>query len=126
MCFQLDTGTSKLTGKATSPMSSSELLDKVKAHVPEDYHDYADIFNKARADSLALHQPYDLKINLEEGTSPPLGPIYSLSAPKLTALREFIDDHLAIGFIRPSHSPHGAPVLFVCKKDGSLWLCIDF
>jgi hypothetical protein len=52
-CFQLDTGTSRLTGKATLPMSSSELLDKVKAHVPEDYHNYADIFNEAHVDSLA-------------------------------------------------------------------------
>jgi Reverse transcriptase (RNA-dependent DNA polymerase)/RNase H-like domain found in reverse transcriptase len=126
MCLQLDTGTSKLTGKATLPMSSSKLLDKVKAHIPENYHDYMDILNKAHADSLAPHRPYDLKINLEEGTSPPLGPIYSLSASKLTALREFIEEHLAIGFIGPSRSPHGAPVLFVHKKDSSLWLCVDF
>ena len=85
-CFQLDTTTSELTGKATSLMPSSELLDKVKAHVPEDYHDYADVFNKARVDTLAPHRPYDLKINLEEGTSPPIGPIYSLSASELKAL----------------------------------------
>ena len=125
-CFQLDTTTSELTGKATLLTPSSKLLDKVKANVPKDYHDYVDVFNKACADTLALHRPYDLKINLEEGTSPPIGPIYSLSASELTALREFIDKHLAIGFIRPSHSPHGAPVLFVRKKDGSLRLCVDF
>ena len=31
-----------------------------------------------------------------------------------------------MGFIRPSSSTHATPVLFVCKKDGSLCLCVDF
>jgi hypothetical protein len=53
--FQVDTTTSELTGKATSPVSFSELLDKVRANVPKDYHDYADIFNKAQVDTLAQH-----------------------------------------------------------------------
>ena len=30
------------------------------------------------------------------------------------------------GFIRPSDSPYGAPVLFAPKKDGGLWFCIDY
>jgi len=38
----------------------------------EEYHEFADVFSKAKADTLALHQPYHLKINLEEDSNPPL------------------------------------------------------
>ena len=106
--------------------SSPELMDSIKQHVPKVYHDFADVFSKTRANTLAPHRPYDLKINLDEGTLPPLGPIYSLSVSELQSLREFIDEHLKIGFICPSGLSHGAPVIFVRKKDGSLHLCVDF
>ena len=49
-----------------------------------------------------------------------------MSQAKLKTLQEFLDDHIATAFIRPSQSLHGAPVLFAKKKDGSLCLCIDF
>ena len=37
-----------------------------------------------------------------------------------------MDDALAKGWIRPSTSPAGAPILFIPKKDGKLWLYIDY
>ena len=37
-----------------------------------------------------------------------------------------LQELLEKGFIRPSISPWGAPVLFVKKKDGILWLCVDY
>ena len=89
-------------------------------NILQEYHEYADVFSKLHADTLAPHRPYDLKINLEEGASPPPGPMYSLSVTELKTLCKFLDEHLCIGFIRPSHSSHGAPILFVRKKDGSL------
>ena len=88
--------------------------------VPKEYHDFADIFSKSNAGVLANHSPYDLKITLKDGVSPPLRPIYSLSQEELLALHKFIDENTATGFIRSSHSPHGAPVLFIRKQDGSL------
>ena len=94
--------------------------------VPPEYHDYTDVFSKSKANTLPPHRPYDLKINLEEGTSPPLGPIYSLSPAELATLREFINEHLKSSFIHPTNSPYGAPILFVKKKNGQLWLCVDF
>jgi len=49
-----------------------------------------------------------------------------LSKFEQEALKKFIDENLTNGFIRSMSSPHGAPVLFVKKKDGSLRLCVDF
>jgi len=94
--------------------------------VPPEYHDYTDMFSKAKASELPLHRNYDLTIDLEEGTSPPLGTLYSLSLVELSTLQTFIDKNLITGFIRPTASSHAAPVLFVKKKDGSLHLCVDF
>ncbi|KAG6326795.1 hypothetical protein ID866_12294 [Astraeus odoratus] len=94
--------------------------------VPPEYHDFADVFSKAKATELPLHCDFNLKIDLEEGASPPLGTIYSLSPSKLEVLQTFLDEHLSYGFIRQFNSAHGAPVLFVKKKDGSLCLCVDY
>ena len=107
-------------------MPAVSTSDPDLSHIPEEYHDYADVFSKGKADTLAPHWPYDLKINLEDGASLPIGLMYLLSQSEVGSLREFIDKHLCIGFIQPSNSPHRAPVLFIHKKDGSLWLCIDF
>jgi Reverse transcriptase (RNA-dependent DNA polymerase)/RNase H-like domain found in reverse transcriptase len=120
--FTLSISEPAVFGKATSVADDVPDL----SHVPREYHDFVDVFNKRKADTLPSHRPYDLKIDLEDGASPPIGPMYSLSQSELATLREFIDEHLRIGFIRPSKSPHGAPVLFINKKDGSLRLCVDF
>ena len=125
--FQLhicDSETVKARSATISKTPTPHTVDL--SSVPKEYHDFPDVFSKAKAEKPAPHRPYDLRIDLEDGAAPPLAPIYSLSQSEIQALREFIDEHMNIGFIRPSVSPHGAPVLFVKKKDGSLRLCVDF
>jgi hypothetical protein len=94
--------------------------------IPPKYHDFVDVFSKQKAEKLADHHPYNLKINLEENHEPSFSPIYSLSKLELKTLCKFIDKHLSIGLIHLTHSSHGAPVLFIKKKDGSLHLCVDY
>jgi len=94
--------------------------------IPDDYHDFADVFSKSQASTLPPHRPYDLSIELDEGAEPPIGRMYSLSETEITAVREFLDENLHSGFVRPSTSSHGAPIFFVKKKNGSLHLCVDF
>jgi hypothetical protein len=47
--------------------------------VPEVYHEFADVFSRQKANTLPPHQDCDLKINIDEGTKVPAGPIYLLS-----------------------------------------------
>ena len=54
--------------------------------VPPDYHEFTDVFSKTCASAPTPHRPYDLKIELEEGTSPLFRPIYSLSQSELKSL----------------------------------------
>lgn len=98
----------------------------VNPEIPEELRDYADVFSKSSAEQLPEHSTYDHTIPLEPGTKPPYGPIYSLSATELKALDEYLKENLAKGFIRPSSSPAGSPILFVKKSDGSLRLCVDY
>jgi hypothetical protein len=49
-----------------------------------------------------------------------------MALSKLKELKEQLQDLLDKGFIRPSSSPWGVPVLFVKKKDGSMQMCIDY
>ncbi|KAG5723957.1 hypothetical protein E4T56_gene9752 [Termitomyces sp. T112] len=109
----------------TAPESKMEeqILSEV---VPLEYHEFADVFSEGSAKELPPHHSYDHKIDLEEGTSPPFNKIYNMSKIKLRALKEYLDDMLGKGFIRPSISAAGAPVLFAKKKDGSLRLCVDY
>ena len=96
------------------------------SNVPSKYHKFADVFSKTKAEVLTPYYPYDLKINLEEGAQPLVGPIYSLSTSKQEALKKFIEENLNMDFIQPTSFLHDTLVLFIKKKDSSLHLCVDF
>src|SRR5260370_11497943 len=100
-------------------MKAAELGNKAPT-LPLEYQEFANIFSGKKVNTLPPHRPYDLQINTEGDAKPFYGPIYSLSPPGLTALREFLDENTQNGFIQPSRSPWGSLVLFVKKKDGSL------
>src|SRR5258708_226647 len=124
LCKDLGTSTFVISTADLNPLqaAATEILDSI----PAKYHKFCDIFSGEKAGTLAPHRHYDLQINVEEGAKPVHRPIYSLSPLELVALREFLKEHTRNGFIHPSKSPWGSPILFVKKKDGSLRLCVDF
>jgi hypothetical protein len=75
---------------------------------------------------LPPNREIEFAIDLEPGASPISKAPYRMAPAELKELKEQLQDLLDKGFIRPSVSPWGAPVLFVKKKDGSMRLCIDY
>ena len=68
----------------------------------------------------------EFSIDLLSGTTPISKAPYRMAPAELQELKIQLKELLEKGFIRPSVSPWGAPVLFVKKKDGTLRLCIDY
>ena len=70
----------------------------------------------------------EIEVSIETipGVSPIAQSPYRMAPMQLAELKVQLQELLDKGFIRPSNSPWGAPVLFVKKKDGTLRLCIDY
>ncbi|KAD3640112.1 hypothetical protein E3N88_29335 [Mikania micrantha] len=68
----------------------------------------------------------EFTIDLVPGAEPISKAPYRMAPTELKELKEQLEELLDLGFIRPSVSPWGAPVLFVRKKDGTMRLCIDY
>ncbi|XP_073045943.1 uncharacterized protein [Primulina eburnea] len=87
--------------------------------------EFADVF----PDEISGFPPareVEFGIELMPGTSPISRTPYRMAPTELRELKAQLQDLLDKGYIRPSVSPWGAPVLFVRKKDGTMWLCIDY
>src|SRR3954468_11803341 len=65
-------------------------------------------------------------VDLIPGTTPISRCPYRMAPHELAELKAQLEVSLANGFIRPSSSPWGCPVLFVTKKDGTERICVDY
>ncbi|GKB42170.1 putative reverse transcriptase domain-containing protein [Tanacetum coccineum] len=75
---------------------------------------------------LPLTRQVEFQIDLIQGAAPVERTPYRLAPSEMKELSEQLKELSDKGFIRPSSSPWGAPVLFVKKKDGSFRMCIDY
>ena len=66
-----------------SSSDSSSPMRTTTDSLPSKYEDFRDVFEKKNVDRLPEHRPYDCLIDLQEGVSPPFGPIYGLSELEL-------------------------------------------
>ncbi|GJV05661.1 putative reverse transcriptase domain-containing protein [Tanacetum coccineum] len=75
---------------------------------------------------LSPAQQVEFQIDLVPGVAPVVRAPYRLAPAEMPELSTQLQELSDRGFIRPSSSPWGAPVLFVKKKDGSFRMCIDY
>ncbi|KAG7583636.1 Ribonuclease H-like superfamily [Arabidopsis suecica] len=87
-------------------------------------NEFTDVFEAVRGLPPDRSDPFT--IELEPGTTPVSKAPYRMAPAEMAKLKKQLEELLDKGFIRPSSSPWGAPVLFVKKKDGSFRLCIDY
>ncbi|TYK03368.1 ty3-gypsy retrotransposon protein [Cucumis melo var. makuwa] len=87
--------------------------------------DYPDVFPEELL-GLPPHREIEFAIELKLGTVPIFRAPYRMAPAELKELKVKLQELLDKGFIWPSVSPWGVPVLFVKKKDGSMRLCIDY
>ncbi|GKE59370.1 putative reverse transcriptase domain-containing protein [Tanacetum coccineum] len=77
-------------------------------------------------DEKIVRIPYREEVLIVQGDRSGKGKKSKLALSELQELSTQLQELSDKGFIRPSSSPRGALVLFVKKKDGSFWMCIDY
>lgn len=94
--------------------------------LPEQYHDYLDVFSRKNADTLFERRSYDHAINLKKGFQFLNRILYSMSRDEIVELKRYLEENLAKGFIKASRSSAASPVMFVKKPDEGLRFCVDY
>ncbi|GJX84069.1 putative reverse transcriptase domain-containing protein [Tanacetum coccineum] len=87
--------------------------------------DFPEVFPEEFS-GLPPARPVEFQIDLIPGAAPVARAPYRLAQSEMKELSKQLQELSDKGFIRPSSSPWGAPVLFVKKKDGSFRMCIDY
>jgi len=107
-------------------VSAVQNVDRMEA-VPMEFHQYLGILKKEAEVTVPNHRPYNCKIDLQEVSTAPWGPIYPLSEVELQTLQDWLKEMEGTRKIKRSTSSAGSPILFVPKPHGrGLRLCVDY
>jgi len=105
---------------SVSDLSNAPKLENIRV-----VKEYSDVFPEDLP-GIPPERDVEFSIDLVPGTGPISKAPYRMAPSELAELKKQLAEMIDKGFIRPSASPWGAPVLFVKKKDGSMRLCIDY
>jgi hypothetical protein len=98
----------------------------VEILIPEDLHNFLDVFNDNKANRFPESNVWDHKIDMKKGFESKSFKNHNLTLEEQKGLDKFLDENLEKGYIQPSQSPQALPFFFVKKKDKRLWPCQDY
>ncbi|GJR95186.1 putative reverse transcriptase domain-containing protein [Tanacetum coccineum] len=110
--------------KATKSLMNAKVDEPKISDIPM-VRDFTDVFLEDLS-GLPTQRQVEFHIDLVPRSTPVAMSPYCLAPSEMQELSRQIQELQDMGFIRPSHSPWGAPMLFVKKKDGSFHMCIDY
>jgi hypothetical protein len=105
--------------------SKKEVLP-VEGQIPEEFHEYLDVFSEEKASRFHEPRTWDHKIEMKDTFIPKSFKTYNLTPQEQIELDKFLKENLDKRYIRPSQSPMASPFFFVDKKDGKLRPCQDY
>jgi len=100
--------------------------EKVRKMVPQKFHKWLKVFEKAESERMPVRKPWDHAINLIEDFVPRKEGTYLISREEKEKVREFVEEQLRKGYIRLLKSPQTSPVFFVGKKDKKKRIVQDY
>nr|CAH67940.1 H0211F06-OSIGBa0153M17.12 [Oryza sativa] len=109
----------------SSPKYHGVILNQVALQEIPIVQDYPDVFPEDLP-GMPPKRDIEFRIDLVPGTNPIYKRPYRMAANELAEVKRQVDDLLQKGYIRPSTSPRGAPVIFVEKKDHTQRMCVDY
>ncbi len=105
--------------EATKLVSYSKCIKRV-------LEEFSNVMPEKLPENLPPRRRVDHVIEVMLEVAPPAKAPYRMSHEELKKLKVQLEELLAKGYIKPSKSPYGAPILFVHKKDGTLRMCVDY
>jgi hypothetical protein len=87
--------------------------------------EFPDVFLE-KLPGMPPNREIEFVIELVAGTAPIFRRPYRMATNQLAELKEQLQELLDMGYIHPSTSPWGAPIIFVPKKDGTQRICVDY
>jgi len=107
------------------PKEATKLVTSPKC-IKQVLEEFPDVMPKELLEDLPPRRRVDHAIEVMPGVAPPAKAPYRMSHEELKELKVQLEELLMKGYIKPSKSPYGTPVLFVHKKDGTLRMCVDY